>query len=147
MLLVGCIPGLAGDGVARVDAPPVPFPECVADTYEFVGESTFSALGLLDALPAEPPTPDRVAMIWITRDRLPFDPGEPGGGVQMTRMMCYEFPDGSGGSEWPVDDAWRLPTTVGGDSAGVELSAGWLLLGIVVVAAIGVSALAFRRRP
>jgi hypothetical protein len=144
VVLAGCIPGVTTGGIARADAPPVPFPECRAETYEFADESTFNALGIVDALPAEPPTPDRPAMIWITRDRLPFDAGEPGGAVEGTRMMCFEFADGSSGSEWPVDDAWQLPTAVAAAPEGGPPS--WLPVALAVIVAVGVSALAFRRR-
>jgi hypothetical protein len=148
LLLVGCVPGVTTGGIARADAPPVPFPECRADVYEFAGESTFNALGVVDHLPADPGSHDRLAMIWITRDRLPYDAGPAGGPVEGTRMMCFEFPDGSGGSEWPVDDAWTLPqATAAGDGAGESgVPVGPLLLVLGVVAVIGVSAFAFRGR-
>lgn len=56
-----------------------------------------------------PPDPNRLAMIWVTHDLLPYDRGEPGGPVEMTRMMCFQFANGSGGSEWPVDAARQPP--------------------------------------
>ena len=90
-------------GVASSD------PECQANAYDFVGESTLAALGLQDHVPAELPEPDRPAMIWVTHDLLPHDFGPPGGPVEMTRMLCFEFADGSGGSAWPVDSAWSPP--------------------------------------
>ena len=37
-------------------------------------------------------------MIWVTRDLMPHDSGPPGGPVVFTRMLCFEFADGSGGS-------------------------------------------------
>ncbi len=85
-------------------------------------------------------------MIWVTRDLLPFDHGQPGGPVEMTRMMCFEFPDGTGGSQWPVDAAWQLPTVAGGAPEGVSLSPGLVLVALAVLLAIAVSALAFRSR-
>jgi hypothetical protein len=48
-------------------------------------------------------------MIWVTHDLKAYDRGEPGGPVEMTRMMCFEFDDGTGGSEWPVDADWQPP--------------------------------------
>lgn len=48
-------------------------------------------------------------MIWVTHDLKPRDFGAPGGEVEMVRMLCFEFPDGSGGSEWPVHPDWRPP--------------------------------------
>lgn len=85
------------------------FPECRANAYDFIGESTLAALGLQDHVPAELPEPERPAMIWVTHDLIPHDFGAPGGPVLMTRMLCFEFADGSGGSGWPVDEAWQPP--------------------------------------
>jgi hypothetical protein len=67
----------------------------------------------------------------------------------MTRMLCFEFPDGSGGSGWPVDLAWRPPndpalTAGDADAAGpppAMLAA--VLLGILDLL---LSAFAFRSR-
>ena len=85
------------------------FPECQAAAYDFVGRSTLAALGLQDHVPAQLPEPERAAMIWVTHDRLPHDFGAPGGPVLMTRMLCFSFGDGGGGSGWPVDEAWQPP--------------------------------------
>lgn len=97
--------------------------------------------------PVEPPTPNQPAMIWVTADLQPHDAGPEGGPVEMTRMLCFEFPDGSGGSGWPVDPAWQPP----GQAApiapdGVSVPPTLLLVGLALLLAIGVSALAFRRR-
>lgn len=85
------------------------FPECAGATYDFVGESTLAALNIQAHVPAQLPQPGRPAMIWVTHDLRPYDAGPPGGPVQMTRMLCFEFADGSGGSGWPVDEAWQPP--------------------------------------
>jgi hypothetical protein len=85
------------------------FPECAGATYDFVGESTLAALNIQAHVPAQLPQPGRPAMIWVTHDLRPHDAGPPGGPVQMTRMLCFEFADGSGGSGWPVDEAWQPP--------------------------------------
>ena len=53
--------------------------------------------------------PHRDAMIWVTHDLKEYDRGEPGGPVELVRMLCFEFDDGSGGSEWPVDPGWQPP--------------------------------------
>ena len=85
-------------------------------------------------------------MIWVTADLLPFDHGAPGGGdVEMTRMLCFDFDDGSGGAEWPVDAAWQAPGSAGTSGGDVPT------LSIVLVAAVALvvlvaSAVAFRRR-
>jgi hypothetical protein len=85
------------------------FPECAGATYDFVGQSTLAALNIQGHVPAQLPEPGRPAMIWVTHDLRPHDFGPPGGPVLMTRMLCFEFADGTGGSGWPVDEAWRPP--------------------------------------
>ena len=129
---------------------PAGFPECAAAEFDFVGEGTLLGLGLDTATPVTPPDIDRVGRIWVTRDLMPHDLGPPGGPVEMTRMLCFEFPDGSGGSGWPVDPAWRPPTTEGqtasGDAADARPSPALLALVLLALAALGVSAIAFRSR-
>ena len=78
--------------------PQPPFAECRAESYDFVGRGTLAGLGLDAATPVPPPDPHRNAMIWVTHDLKEYDRGEPGGPVEMTRMLCFEFDDGSGGS-------------------------------------------------
>lgn len=48
---------------------------------------------------------------WVLRPAplKPWDHGEPGGPVEMTRMMYFEFADGTGVSEWSVDPNWQPP--------------------------------------
>jgi hypothetical protein len=116
-----CVIGVATGCTEQIDLVPLPpqpepaagagvsFPECQADEYDFIGESTLAALGLQAHVPAQLPEPGRPAMIWVTRDLLPHDSGPPGGAVEMTRMLCFEFADGGGGSGWPVDDDWQPP--------------------------------------
>jgi hypothetical protein len=143
---------------ADVDPAPAPvgnaaglggFPECQADEFDFAGEGTLRELGLHTATPVLPPDIDRVGMIWVTRDLLPHDFGPPGGPVEMTRMLCFSFPDGSGGSGWPVDPTWQPPTN--GAVASGEADAGGppqavLAVALLALLALGVSALAFRSR-
>ncbi|MCA1570217.1 MAG: hypothetical protein LC798_07825 [Chloroflexi bacterium] len=83
-------------------------------------------------------------MIWVTHDLLPFDAGEPVGAVERTRMLCFEFADGSGGSEWPVDPAWRPPGTADQDVPATDLPL-LLVLALGAIAVIGTSLVAFRR--
>jgi hypothetical protein len=87
-------------------------------------------------------------MIWVTHDLLPYDPGEPGGEVEMTRMLCFEFEDGSGGSEWPVDEAWQPPGAASGTDGGgaANLPIGAAVVGLIVLVLAGASWVAFRRR-
>ena len=63
-------------------------------------------------------------------------------------MLCFEFADGSGGSGWPVDSAWRPP----GDPAialGSPDPAGpsptMLAVALIALLALLASILAFRR--
>lgn len=147
VLLAGCAAWF-DVGIPEANAPEVPssFPECQAESYDFVGEGTLAGLGLDVATPVPPPTPERMAKIWVTHDLIPHDLGEPGGPVEMTRMLCFEFGDGSGGSGWPVDPAWQPPRSAPSDAQGIAVPPALLLLGLVVLLAIGVSAIAFRRR-
>lgn len=126
------------------------FPECQADESDFAGKGTLRELGLHTATPVPPPDVDRVAMIWVTRDLMPHDAGPPGGPVEMTRMLCFEFADGSGGSGWPVDPTWRPPPAVAAapDNASTgSPSTAVLAVALVALLAAVVSVLAFRRRP
>jgi hypothetical protein len=106
--LTGCAMGIDLAPARRTGPQPL-HPECQAETFDFVGRGTFAGLGLETATPVSPPNPHREAMIWVTHDLKEYDPGEPGGPVVMTRMMCFEFDDGTGGSEWPVDASWQPP--------------------------------------
>ena len=134
----GC--SFLGLGNPAANAPIPPFPECGSKSYDFVGEGTLAGLGLDETvLPAAPPDPDRVATIWVTSDRRPSSQGP-------SRMLCFEFDDGSGGSEWPVADTWLAPGALNASAEGVwptAVSVGVLLaVGALV---IGVSFVALRR--
>lgn len=129
-------------------AEPAGFPECQADAFDFAGRGTLRGLGLHTATPVTPPDIDRAAMIWVTADLKPHDAGPEGGPVEMTRMLCFEFADGSGGSGWPVDPAWRPPQAVAAAPnkvGSVIPSPPILLLALVALLAVVGSALAFRR--
>jgi hypothetical protein len=145
LALTACGMSISFDGGRTTEPGPVGFPECQADAYDFVGESTLAALGLQAAVPAPLPDVDRVAMIWVTHDPTLHDPGEPGGEAVLTRMLCFEFPDGSGGSGWPVDSSWQPPGSATGVARGDlgALALGALALGALVL--IGASVMAFRR--
>jgi hypothetical protein len=127
---------------------PAGFPECQAAEFDFIGEGTLRELGLDTATPVTPPDIDRVGRIWVTRDLMPHDAGPAGGPVEMTRMLCFEFPDGSGGSGWPVDAAWRPPNDPAAPAADPETAGpppAVLAAALVAVLALLVSAFAFRR--
>jgi hypothetical protein len=135
-MLAGCaaISSLEVD-TSEVESPP--FPECRAESYAFAGRGTFAGLGLVGQSAAPLPDPNREAMIWVTRDPVAFDAAAPDGG---SRMLCFEFEDGSGGSEWPIAAAWQPPGRAA--PAEIDLVLPLLLLALVIVSA----AFAFRRR-
>jgi hypothetical protein len=137
MLLAACAGDLDLGQLPGSGRPVPPFPECIANSYDFVGRGTFAALGLDKATPVPPPDPTRIAMIWVTHDLLPYDRGEVGGPVEMTRMMCFEFEDGSGGSEWPVDAAWQPP---GSDSEQLDDERPAVSLRVPMLAAVAIGA-------
>ena len=148
LALTGCA-AVADLGAPRATGPdPVGFPECMAESYDFAGEGTLAGLGLDTATPVRPPTPNQTAMIWVTHDLKPWDQGEPGGPVEMTRMLCFEFADGSGGSEWPVDAAWQPPALA--SSGGQSDSPGTsgllaIAMALAVILLLGASFVAFRK--
>ena len=124
------------------------FPECRTESYDFAGEGTLAGLGLDKATPVPPPNPNRPAMIWVTHDLKPSDPGPADGPIEMTRMMCFRFADGSGGSEWPVDPTWQPPGRNADESWSGSTNALSLAVAVLATGAvIGVSVVAFKRRP
>jgi hypothetical protein len=143
--LAACDLGAAGAVPAEEAPAPVGFPECEAEAYDFAGKGTLRQLGLDKATPVPPPEPDRVAMIWVTHDLKPRDFGPPGGAVEMVRMLCFEFPDGSGGSEWPVDHDWRPPSARAPmtDASGSGIPVAVVVAGLAVAALLAVSLVAF----
>lgn len=147
-LLAACGTQLDIGGGRPPPAGAEPPPECRAQSCDFVGEGTFAGLGLVGQSRAELPDPNRPAMIWVTHDLLPFDDGGPGGPVEGTRMMCFEFADGSGGTDWPIDPGWRPPGAL--DAAAspdvpVSRMEPLALLALLALLIVGVL-LAFRRR-
>jgi hypothetical protein len=138
MVLAGCAAILDRDiGAPEVGNPP---PECQAESYAFAGRGTFAELGLVGQSAAELPQPNRPAMIWVTRDPVPFDAAAAGG----SRMLCFQFDDGSGGSEWPVNAAWQPPGGATDPASAVNLAVPMVLAvtGVLIVGTV----LAFRRR-
>jgi hypothetical protein len=140
LLLAGC----AAIRERGLDAPDAgnPPPECRAESYAFAGRGTLAELGLVGQSQAELPGPNQPARIWVTRDPVPFDAAAPGG----SRMLCFEFDDGSGGTEWPVNAAWQPPGAAADFSIAVNPAIPWLSVAVVSVLVVGGTLLAFRRR-
>jgi hypothetical protein len=136
---------------AGVAGPDAPFPECQADRYAFVGESSLAALGVNTF---DGPDANRVGSVWITAEEVAVDIGPapvPGGEPfvqEPSRMVCVEFADGSGMSG-PIDDGWQPPggpqAALAGGDAGFPPAP--LIVVIVVAIVAGASFLAFRREP
>lgn len=138
VILGGCA-AIAGPEVDAPD-PGSPLAECRADSYAFAGRGTFAELGLVGRSAAELPEPDRPATIWVTRDLVPFDAAAPEG----SRMLCFEFDDGSGGSHWPVDATWQPPGAAADPPASTNYAIAALLAAVLMLLVVG--GLAFRRR-
>jgi hypothetical protein len=132
--LGGCS-AISGDDPSDVGNPP---PECRAEGYAFAGRGTLAGLGLVGQSAAELPEPGRPAKIWVTREPVQFDAAAPGG----SRMLCFEFDDGSGGTEWPVNAAWQPP----GARASAEVNLAVPLILVAVMTLLTAGAFAFRRR-
>lgn len=107
-------------------------PECRAERFLYAGRGTFAELGLVGQSLAPLPDPERPAMIWVTENRI----------------LCFEFDDGSGGSDWPIDQAWLPPPAihVGEVATTTGLTTQVLALVAVAVGLIIPSILAFRMR-
>lgn len=107
-------------------------PECVVEQYDFAGTATLGELGLQSAVPAPLPDLNQPAEVWVTH-----------GGDGRGRMLCFLFEDGSGGSQWPVSDDWRLPGSAPSDAADpapfpIELLT--LVIGAGVIVALSIAA-------
>ena len=143
--LGGPVVGVAGGGG------PIPFPECQTGDYAFQGASTLGAIGLGEM--AGGPDASRVGMIWVTARPASFDMPQPmpageKGEILDARMVCVQWPDGSG-MAGNIPNDWVLPASVAGTAAATDggssppVAVLALIGGAVVL--IGVSVLAFRR--
>lgn len=145
---VGPLPGVADP--AGPDAGAM-FPECQNAELAFAGETTLAALGLHEF--GGGPEASKVGLIWVTAgpvsiDMAPVPDGK--GAVPAQRLVCVQWPDGSG-MMGPVDDAWQAPSILdggdGGAPAGDGPPLGVVALAIGAVVLVGASMLAFRRDP
>ncbi len=151
--LSGTVTGGAAEPAIGVDGGPMPWPECQTGDYAFAGESTLAAIGLGDF--AGGPDANKVGMIWVTAGPASIDgpmPVPAGGGqdpaMPAQRMVCVQWPDGSG-MAGNIPDDWVPPASLTGaavsDEGAAGLPIGVLALVIGAAVLIGVSVLAFRR--
>jgi hypothetical protein len=147
-------PAAPGMGVAEPAVAPGMggmFPECQGVELAFSGETSLAELGLGEAAG---PDANKVGMIWVTAGLVMFEPMPAGGkgeeqlGEQLgQRMVCVQWPDGSG-MAGPVDDAWQPPSLLdGGDGEGIGAEGpplGLLALLVGAVVLVGASVFAFR---
>ena len=147
--------GAAGQAVparpAVAPADPM-FPECQGAELAFEGETTLAALGLNEL--AGGPEASKVGLIWVTAGPVEMDMGPmPVGKGEIPaaqRMVCVQWPDGSG-MMGPVDNAWQPPSLLdGGDGGALTGEGSGPPLGLVALVVggavlVGVSVFAFRR--
>jgi hypothetical protein len=140
------LPGVAEPAMPGAD--PGMFPECQNAELAFAGETTLGALGL-DEFGAGPEA-NKVGLIWVTAEPVAMDMGPvPAGkgGEVAQRIVCVQWPDGSG-MMGPIDNAWQPPSILDGGDGGTLAADGpplgmvALVIGAAVL--IGVSVLAFR---
>ena len=152
LLIAGCTQVLPVGGRAIAEpavAPgePMMFPECQTAELAFAGESTLAAIGLRDFAG---PDANKVGMIWVTAGPVampgPAGPGMPAP-VPEGRMVCVQWPDGSG-MAGTIPDNWVPPAgdgVVGSSEASEGPPIGVLVLVGGAAILIGASVLAFRR--
>lgn len=133
-------PIVAEPGVMK--GPPPPIPECGAEPFAFVGESSLAAIGLAEV--ASPAEANVVGKVWVTAGPVPLEGGPFGAGEEMSdgRVLCIEFPDGSAMAT-TIADAWQPP----GIEVAETSAPAWTLIGVVAVLVVllGASVVAFRR--
>jgi hypothetical protein len=117
-----------------------------SETFLFSGQTSLEAIGLEEF--AGGPDARRVGMVWVTAEPVsmsgpgPLPPGVPEGPLE--RMVCVEWPDGSG-MAGPVPPGWQPPNAIDLDaSAEGELPVVLIGLIVAVLVIVGVSVVAFR---
>ena len=138
LVLSGCgmLPG------AVVSGPLPDLPGCdQTDDFSFVGEATLDALDLGVGLEGS-----RVGTVWVTAGKVQFDEPRPAGAPvpvqEPSRMVCVQWPDGSGMSG-PVAEDWQPPAAMVTGGGAVPLAP---ILVVVVLAVLGAASFfAFRR--
>ena len=90
-------PGMAGMGCEQ------------SETFLFSGESSLAALGLGEL--GGGPDAQRTGMIWVTAEPVNMmgpGPLPPGMDPEFDRIVCVQWPDGSG-MAGPIPDDWTPP--------------------------------------
>lgn len=147
MALLGACQSIGGAAVAD---PAIAGMGCEqSETFLFSGETSLAAIGLGDDFGAGPDA-QRIGMIWVTAEPVNMmgpGPPPPGMEVQLERMVCVQWQDGSG-MAGPLPPDWEPPGTVTLDDAAAAAAREppLVLIGLVVAVALiaGVSFLAFR---
>ncbi|MEP7081670.1 MAG: hypothetical protein ABI841_01695 [Chloroflexota bacterium] len=150
VLLAGCQSII---GTAPVADPAVAGMGCEqSERFLFSGETSLAALGLDDDFGSSPDA-QRIGMIWVTAEPVNMmgpGPIPAGTDVQFERMVCVQWPDGSG-MAGPLPPDWELPATIDLDApaSATATEPPVVLIGLIVaVALIGaVSFFAFRSEP
>lgn len=122
-----------------------------AANFTFVGETSLQQLGLAEDMGMIGRDAGRVGSVVVTADRIslhgpgPLPPGIPD---EVTRMVCVQWPDGSG-MAGPIPDAWQLPSAFDIGTGGDDFEPPYVLIGLVVSALLiaAVSFFAFRSEP
>ena len=117
-----------------------------AEAFAFSGEATLASIGLEDF--GGGPDSQRMGMIWVTADPVSmFGPGPPPPGMadEKQRMVCVQWPDGSG-MAGPLPPGWEPPSALNLAAQSEDGGPPFVLMGLVLAAAFiaGVSFLAFR---
>ncbi len=139
---------LALAGCLGPTAEPPSLPGCDQTTdFAFVGETTLAALGLPDFAGGQDAV--RTGKIWVTArpvsvDRGPVQPNDEPGMELLSRMVCVEWPDGSG-MAGSIDEGWQPPPGLLATPSGSGSAVPILALVVVTTVVIGVSFIAFRR--
>jgi hypothetical protein len=145
-VLAGCQP--VGD--AAVADPGIVGMGCEQSaTFLFSGETSLAAIGLGEEMFGR--DAQRVGMVWVTAEPVNMmGPGPLPAGMEpeFQRMVCVQFPDGSG-MAGPIPPDWEPPSAFDVGASAEDGGPPFVLIGLVVAAALigGVSFLAFRGDP
>ncbi len=117
-----------------------------SETFLFSGETTLAAIGLGEEFGGARDS-QRTGMVWVTAEPVSIGPGgaPPGMEPQVERMICVQWPDGSG-MAGPVPPGWEPPSAFDAVGQSGEPGPPFVLIGLLAGAGliIAVSYLAFR---